>query len=129
MGGAAMTQQHDSSTQCAMNLSELLIRLDNDRDLLIELIAIFQKKYPVLLLQLQAYVDCNDANRVESTSHALKGMLLCLSAPRAAALAGRLEQMGGDRESCRLTEVLTLFEDEVAKLLEELDRYTTEVGT
>jgi len=124
-----MTQQHDSSTQAAMNLPELLIRLDNDRDLLIELIAIFQKKYPDLLLQLQAHVDCKDANKVESASHALKGMLLSLSATRAAALAARLEQMGGGGESCRLPEVLTLFENEVAKLLEELESYTTKVGS
>jgi HPt (histidine-containing phosphotransfer) domain-containing protein len=124
-----MAQQTDSSIKSAMNLPELLIRLDNDRDLLIELIVIFQKKYPVLLLQLQAHVNCKDANKVESVSHALKGMLLCLSATRAAALAGLLEQMGGDGKSCRLTEALTLFEEEVTKLLEELDRYTTKAGS
>jgi HPt (histidine-containing phosphotransfer) domain-containing protein len=126
---AAMTQWHDSSTQSAMNLPELLNRLDNDRDLLIELITIFHKKYPVLLLQLQSHIGCKDANKVISASHALKGMLLCLSATRAAALAGRLEQMGVDGESCGLPWVLTLFENEVAILLEELDSYTTKVGS
>jgi HPt (histidine-containing phosphotransfer) domain-containing protein len=122
---SAMTQQRDSSLQTAMDLSDLLMRVDNDHDLVIELIAIFKRKYPPTLLLLQESVAREDTNRVEITSHTLKGMLLCLSATRAAALAERLEQMGRDGKTSRLSAVLTLFEEEVANLLPELDGYAT----
>jgi HPt (histidine-containing phosphotransfer) domain-containing protein len=123
-----MTQSQDGSIQATLNLPELLIRLDNDRELLVELIILFQKKYPVLLLQLQEYIVCKDTFKVESTSHALKGMLSSLSANKAAVLADRLEQLGREGKTCGLADVLMLFESEVAKLLAELDGYATKVG-
>ena len=122
-----MTLQRDGSLQDAMDLQELLIRVDNDRDLVIELIAIFKKKYPPLLLLLQESIACQDTNRVETTSHALRGMLSCLSASRAVALAKRLEQMGRDGKTWEMTDLLTLFENELANLMPELDEYSTKV--
>jgi HPt (histidine-containing phosphotransfer) domain-containing protein len=121
-----MTQQRHRSSQVSANLSELLVRVDNDRDLVRELIVIFKEQFPLLLRQLQESVALEDTNRVETASHALKGMLSCLSATRAAALAGRLEQMGREGKTSGLSDVLTLFEDEAEKLLPELDGYAAE---
>lgn len=120
-----MTQQRDGSLQFAINLPELLLRVDNDRDLVIELITIFKKRYPPLLFLLHGSIASQDTNRVETTSHALRGMLSCLSATRAAALAERLEQMGRDGKTREMAGVLTLFENELANLLPELDEYTS----
>jgi HPt (histidine-containing phosphotransfer) domain-containing protein len=122
-----MTQHRDSSSHFAMNLPELLLRVDNDRDLVIELIIIFKKKYPPLLLLLQESIACQETNRVETASHALGGMLSCLSATRAASLAKWLEQMGRDGKTRGMADVLTSFENEVANLLPELDDYTKKV--
>jgi HPt (histidine-containing phosphotransfer) domain-containing protein len=120
-----MTQQRDTPLQVAMNLPELLLRVDNGRDFVIELIAIFKKKYPPLLLLLQESIACQDTNRVETTSHALRGMLSCLSATRAVALDRRLEQMESDGKIWEMADLVTLFENELANLLPELDEYTT----
>ena len=121
-----MAQHPDGSTQAAMNLAELLIRVGNDRDLVWELIVIFKKKSPLLMSQLKESVALGDTNRVETTSHALTGMLSCIAATRAAALAGQLEQMGREGRTLGLSDALTPFEHEVAKLLPELDGFNLE---
>lgn len=123
-----MTQHGDRSSQVAVNLAELLTRVDNDRDLVCELIGIFKEEFPRLLQSLQQSVAREDLKNVEVTSHALKGMLSCLSVTRAAATASWLEQMAREGEKLGLTDALTLFEHEVANLLPELDGYTTEAG-
>ena len=124
-----MTQQRGRSSQVAVNLPELLVRVDNDHDLLRELIGIFKEEFPRLLRSLQQFVVSGDMKNVEATSHALKGMLSGLSVSRAAALAAGLEQMARDGKTSGLTEDLALFESEVADLLPELDAYAEEAIT
>jgi HPt (histidine-containing phosphotransfer) domain-containing protein len=123
-----MTEQRNRSSEAAVDLPELLVRVDNDHDLLRELIGIFNEEFPRLLQALRQSVASADVKQVEATSHALKGMLSGLSASRAAAGAARLEQMGREGKTSGLTEALTLLEREVADLLPELDGYTTKLG-
>ena len=121
----AMTQQGGRPEEVTVNLPELLRRVDNDRDLLCELIGIFKEDFPPLLRQLQEYVTRGDTKRVETTSHALTGMLHGLSVTRAAKKAQRLEQMARAGETAGLADALTLFEQELTNLLPELDGYLT----
>jgi HPt (histidine-containing phosphotransfer) domain-containing protein len=121
-----MTQQRGRSLQGAVNLPELLVRVDNDRNLLCQLIGIFKEEFPLLLRSLQQCVVCGDIKNVEATSHALKGMLSGLSVTHAASTASRLEQLAHDGNTSGLTEALALFESEVADLLPELDACTEE---
>jgi HPt (histidine-containing phosphotransfer) domain-containing protein len=121
-----MTEQRDRAQQVAVNLSELLVRVDNDHDLLRELIGIFKEEFPRLQQELRQAVDREDVKKVEITGHALKGMLLGLSATRAAASAARLEQMAREGTTAGLTDALILFDAEVEGLLAELDGYATE---
>jgi HPt (histidine-containing phosphotransfer) domain-containing protein len=121
-----MMQLSDHSSQRAVNLDELLTRVENDLVLLRELIGIFEEKFPRLLQSLQQSVARGDVKNVEATSHALKGMLSGLSVTRAAAAASRLEQMAREGEKLGLTNGLTLLENEVVGLLMELDGYTAE---
>jgi two-component system, sensor histidine kinase and response regulator len=123
--GAAMTEPRDPSSRLAVNLPELLGRLDDDRDLLQELIGIFKQEFPRLLQVLQEAVARGDARSVEVTSHAMRGMLSGLSVTRAAAIASRLENMAREGKMPALPAALALFEREVADLLPELDSYTT----
>jgi two-component system, sensor histidine kinase and response regulator len=118
-----MTQPGDRSWQVAVNLDELLTRLENDHELLRELIGIFKTDFPPLLQSLQQSVGRGDMKGVETASHALKGMLSGLSVTQAAATASRLEQMGRVGTTLGLTEVLALLEKQVADLLPELKTY------
>jgi HPt (histidine-containing phosphotransfer) domain-containing protein len=124
--GAAMTQQGDRSSQDAVDLPDLLERVDNDHDLLCELIGMFKEEFPLVLQSLKQSVVREDIKNVEVTSHALKGMLSALSVTRAAAIAARLEEMGRDGKTLGMTEALALLEHEVSTLLPELDAYTAE---
>jgi HPt (histidine-containing phosphotransfer) domain-containing protein len=123
-----MTQQDNYPSHGAVNLSELLTRVENDHELLLELIDIFKKDLPCLLESLQKSVACEDMKNVEATSHALKGMLSGLSVTQAAATASRLEQMGREGRTPDLTDTLALLENELADLLPELDAYASEVN-
>jgi len=121
-----MTQQGDRFLQKAVNLGEVLIRVENDHELLSELIGIFKKDFPPLLQLLQEAVAREDMENVEARSHTLKGMLSGLSVTKAAATASRLEQMGRERKTSGLADVLTILENEVADLLPELGAYAEE---
>ena len=62
-----MTQKGDLSTQGAVNLGELLTRVENDSELLCELIGIFKEDFPRLLQSLQRSVVLEDMKNVEAT--------------------------------------------------------------
>jgi HPt (histidine-containing phosphotransfer) domain-containing protein len=124
--GTAMTQQGDRSSRDAVDLPDLLVRVDNDHDLLCELIGMFKEEFPRVLQSLKQSVVREDIKNVEVTSHALKGMLSGLSVTRAAAIASRLEQMARDGKTSGMTGTLALLENEVSNLLPELDTYTAE---
>jgi HPt (histidine-containing phosphotransfer) domain-containing protein len=121
-----MTRQGDRPALVAVNLDELLLRVENDRAFLRELLGIFKEEFPRLMQTLQHAVARGDMKIVVAASHALKGMLLGLSVTRAAAIASQLEQMGREGETLELANSLMLLEAEVAGLFPELDGYTIE---
>ena len=79
-----------------LDISELLSRVDNDRELVSELFFIFKSVFPSHLQRLSDAIANEMPKQVQAESHTLKGMLLNLSAARAA-IAADLESMG--RES------------------------------
>jgi HPt (histidine-containing phosphotransfer) domain-containing protein len=122
-----MREQRDHSSRAAVNLPELLTRMENDRDLLCELIGLFKEAFPRLLQQLQQCIAREDMKNVEGTSHSLKGILSGLSVTRAAAVASRLEEMARAGDKAGLADVLLLLEHEVVGLSSELDSYVEKV--
>jgi HPt (histidine-containing phosphotransfer) domain-containing protein len=122
-----MKRERGSSSQAAVDLDDLLTRVDNDHDLLRELIGIFKEEFPQLLQSLQASVACEDLQHVKTTSHTLKGMLSAISATRAAEVVSRLEQMAETGEKVGLADTMTTFEREVTGIFRELDVYAAEV--
>jgi two-component system, sensor histidine kinase and response regulator len=124
-----MTHQRDGSSHIVLNLPELLLRVENDRDLLRELIEIFKEESPRLLQQLHGHVVRKDMKSVEETSHGLKGMLSGLSAMPAASVAARLERMGREGDFAGLSDELTHLKREIEQLLPELDASITEAGS
>src|SRR5665213_1077307 len=110
-----MTQPNDLSSQGAANLPELLVRLENDRDLLSELINVFKEEFPPLMQSLRQAVAGGELKNVESASHALKGMLFGLAVTRGAVQASRIEQMAREGTAAAgLANALALLENEVA---------------
>jgi HPt (histidine-containing phosphotransfer) domain-containing protein len=121
-----MTEKGYQSPRAAVNLADLLARVENDHDLLCELIDIFKEDFPGLMQSLRQSVAREDMKNVEAKSHALKGMLSGLSVTHAATIASGLEQLARAGKRLELTNALALLENEVAGLLPELDGYAEE---
>ncbi len=106
-----------------LNIADLMRRVDDDRELLIELFFIFKMVFPAYLERLSDAIARNESRQVETESHAIKGMLLNLSAPRAAAAAKALEQMGRGRESDGMGQALAELQAEVDALVSQINSY------
>ncbi|HXN50915.1 MAG TPA: Hpt domain-containing protein [Candidatus Acidoferrum sp.] len=122
-----MRQPDELSPESVFNLSELLERVDNDSELLREVIGICKAEIPRNIPLLREAVAQVDVKAVENLGHTLKGMLLHLAATRAAAAAGRLEQIGRSGDTTTLGSAVAIFESEVAKLMTELEAYTAKI--
>jgi HPt (histidine-containing phosphotransfer) domain-containing protein len=109
------------ATPSVLNLTELLSRVDNDRELVSELFFIFKSVFPSHLQRLRDAVAKELPKQVATESHGLKGMLLNLSGVRAAALAADLENMALEGKIAGMREVLTGFQSEVETLLLQIE--------
>jgi two-component system sensor histidine kinase/response regulator len=114
---ATVTAQDEAT----FSASELLERVDNDRDLLKELVEIFREEFPGQLVQLRGAVAQQDLRRVGVLAHALRGMFANLAATRAAAAAAQLERMGKDGVTQGLAQAFARLESESAAVLPLLD--------
>ena len=84
----------------SINFPELLSRVDNDRELLLDLFAIFKDEFPRHLQALRDAVSRDDMKQAATVSHTLKGMLSNLAVTRAARGAGQLEELALAKEKC-----------------------------
>jgi HPt (histidine-containing phosphotransfer) domain-containing protein len=117
----------DSTSSAILNMSDLLTRVDDDRELLRELFTIFESLYPVHLERLREAVHLKDPRKLEMESHTLKGMLVNLSAKRAASVASELEQFGRAQTLETVPETLSAFESEVKVLLAQMELCASEL--
>ena len=120
-------QPDELSPEPVFNLSELLARVDNDSELLREVIGICKAEIPRHISLLREAVAQADVKNIEKLGHTLKGVLLHLAATRAAAAAGRLEQLGRSSDTTTLTSAVAIFESEVAKLMMELEAHMAKI--
>src|SRR5262249_54668247 len=74
-------------------------RVDGDRDLLRELVEIFDQEFPGMLARLEASIQQGDAVDMAKAAHKIKGTLLQFSGKSAAAAAQALELMGKEEKT------------------------------
>jgi CheY-like chemotaxis protein len=120
-------QEEKNLSNPMIDFTELLARLENDRELMRELLLIFKEEFPRHLQALRVAVDSSDGDKVASEAHALKGMLSNLAAGPAAGVAARLEQLGRSREVAEFQEACASFESIGKELLLQLDTCMSEV--
>jgi HPt (histidine-containing phosphotransfer) domain-containing protein len=120
-------QVHQPFSEPAVNIDELLARVDNDRELLRELVVLFKDDFPRQMSALQRAIAESDLKTTERASHTLKGMFLLLAAARAVAAAAQLEQLGRAQDAAALPSALKLLEDEAALLIPELEAYLAKI--
>jgi HPt (histidine-containing phosphotransfer) domain-containing protein len=110
-----------------LDLTQLLERVENDRELIRDLLLIFKEEFPIHLRALRAAVDSMDGEKVATEAHTMKGMLSNLAANSAAGAAARLEQLGRNQEVSEFQVACASFENLGKELMLELDTRMAEV--
>jgi HPt (histidine-containing phosphotransfer) domain-containing protein len=80
--------------ESALDLDEVLARVEGDRDLLRELATMFRDESPKLLSEIRRCAEERDAHGLETSAHSLKGACANLSAKPTANAALALETLG-----------------------------------
>jgi two-component system, sensor histidine kinase and response regulator len=111
------------------NLESALARVGGDRDLLGELIVIFESECPKLIATIRAAIERGDAAALELNAHGLKGAVGNFSAGPAADRARELEMMGRNKTLEGAGETLRLLEAEIKRLLAEFEKFPRKVAT
>ena len=96
-------------------------RVDHDRDLLRELVAVFAEEAPQLLARIEEGIRAGLLGDVKKASHKLKGSLLQFSARTAVAAAQELEERAQNGLVAGAAPLLTRLRHEVDLLREALN--------
>jgi two-component system, sensor histidine kinase and response regulator len=111
-----------------VDVDELLARVDGDRQLLAELVQLFNEESPQTLLELRRSAAVGDYAALQRAAHTLKGALANLSATPAAESAHALEligrQHGASRGAVEMAERIAELEAAVDKLRAALSNIT-----
>lgn len=99
-----------------VDLPSLLARVENDRELLTELLAMFLEELPGLRKALHDAVGNRDLPQASKVAHTLKGMLVNLSMNRGALMAASIETAARDGDIAAIEEALASFDSEIAAL-------------
>ena len=121
--------QHDNLTTItnsamldpAFDESELLSQVEGRKELMDELIAIFQEECPPLLIEIGAAIDHRDAKLVNRLSHKIKGSAAVFAANAVVQAAQRLEDMGHADNLNGAVEALANLDRELNRLLEAIN--------
>lgn len=116
-----------SMAKAMLDLTQLLERVENDRELIRDLLLIFKEEFPIHLRALRAAVDSMDGEKVAAEAHTMKGMLSNLAAGSAVSAAARLEQPGRNQEVSKFQAACASFENLSKELLLQLDGCMAEV--
>ncbi len=111
-----------------IDLEELLVRVENDRELLRELLRVFKDEFPQRHQALREAVESLDPTRVVLEAHALKGMLFNLAAGEPAEAAAQLERLGRNKETAKFRESFAHFEIIAKELSRQLEACMAEVS-
>jgi two-component system, sensor histidine kinase and response regulator len=107
---------------------ELLSGIADDRQLLREIVEVFQTEGPALLAELGAAISQGSAECVQRSAHSLKGSIASFAAPHALSLAARLESLARAGDLARAQKLLTPLELAMKRLLQALDLLCTSIS-
>ena len=113
----------------AWDLERAMTRVGGDRDLLGELIVIFETECPKLLGLIRTAIERGDAASLEMNAHGLKGAAGNFSAGPVADRARELEMMGRNKKLDGAAETFRLLEGEIKRLLAEFEAFPRKVAT
>jgi two-component system sensor histidine kinase/response regulator len=108
---------------------EALDRVEGDRELLAELVKLFEEETPKLLAEVRDAIAKGDAKTLERAAHTIKGSAGNFGAQPASQAALDLEQLARSGDLSRATELMEAVEREIKRLLPELEHFSRGVTT
>ena len=100
----------------AVNMKELLERVDGDVAFIEELSDVFREDYPRQMNTAETCLRAADAQGLKRAAHGLKGALANLAATYAAGLAASLERLAATGELAGARELLQELEEELPRV-------------
>ncbi len=114
---------NDKALEHYVDMTELEARVDHDRELLVELLTLFQNDFPRLRDALHAAVDAGNLKQVEEVAHTLKGMLANLAIKLPCQLAAGIELAARAGDAQQVQKALSKFDREEAGLLAAVESF------
>jgi len=105
-----------------------LARVEGDRDLLVELIAIFRSESPRMMDDIRAAYRAGDATRLERAAHTLRGSVGSLSARAVGQSAQLLETLGRGGSLAGGDALLATLDRDIQDLERALQTFVTSAG-
>ncbi|MFH1359666.1 MAG: Hpt domain-containing protein [Candidatus Omnitrophota bacterium] len=102
-----------------IDLKEVMERVENDQELLIELIEIFLEDYPGRMKSLKEAATQNDFSLIKDVAHSLKGASANISAKKISSLFLDVEHMAQKNDLSAMGDIYSKLEG----LIEDLKRY------
>ena len=110
-----------------IDLSIALARVEDDRQLLAELIAMFVQDCPGLLEEARKSIALQDCPGLERAAHTLKGRLGFVGIQGAREQASNLETMGRTQDLTGARETLDGLDAEMKSILPEIESLTRDL--
>jgi PAS domain S-box-containing protein len=117
---AVESSPNDSADE-ALDVSELLERVEGSQELAATLGQIYREQSPALLAEMRDASEAGDAGRLERAAHTVKGAAANLSAKGVSRAALALEMMGRSGELRNARAALATLESEERRLAGALD--------
>ncbi len=111
---------YNGGAPAVLDRSAALEYVGGETALLSEVVRLYRQEGPRLLKEIRDALSCDDAERVQSAAHRLKGSIGTLSGAAASRAAGRLEQHSAEKH---LEEARRAFAD----LEREIERFEIEL--
>jgi HPt (histidine-containing phosphotransfer) domain-containing protein len=105
-----------------INIPELIDRLDNDFELFVELVELFEDDSSALLDKIEAAINSREHEILRKAAHTLKGAVANFSAPAAFEAASTLEQTGKNMDLEGAEEQFCTLKSETEAVLSEMKR-------
>ena len=105
-----------------IDVNEVLDRVQNDKDLLVELLDIFKEDFLEKRKLLEQALKKTDWEQLKSVAHSLKGASGNISAKRINSSLIRLEQLAKNKDSNQIVETFKALDQQYSELKTHIER-------
>jgi HPt (histidine-containing phosphotransfer) domain-containing protein len=110
------THERDAAER-VLDMESTLARLGGDRQLLIEMATFLLEDAPPLVYKIREAVAADNGSQLESSAHALKGLLMNSGGVRAAKVVQALEDAGRHSNTLHANSLLPTLDSELELLV------------